>query len=46
VGAGGDYGYEGRIATYQGMLNTALDAATLRLVQSPGLKDALCHCGN
>jgi hypothetical protein len=45
-GTGGDYGYAGRIETYQGMLNAALDSATLRLAQSPGFKDALCHCGN
>jgi hypothetical protein len=45
-GAGGDYGYSGNIATYQGMLNSALDSATLRLVKSPGFKEALCHCGS
>jgi hypothetical protein len=45
-GTGGDYGYEGNVATYQGMLNSALDSATLHLVESPGFKDALCHCGD
>ena len=45
-GTGGDYGYAGRIETYQSMLNTALDSAVLHLAQSPGFKDALCHCGN
>jgi len=45
-GSGGDYGYAGSIENYQQTLNGALDAATLQLVQSPGFKDALCHCGN
>src|SRR5262245_32694953 len=42
----GDYGYSGSIDTYQGMLNGALDAATLRLAESKGFQNALCHCGN
>jgi len=42
----GDYGYSGNIDTYQGMLNAALDAATLRLAESKGFQNALCHCGN
>ena len=42
----GDYGYSGSIDTYQGTLNSALDAATLRLAESQGFQNALCHCGN
>jgi len=45
-GTSGDYGYAGNIDTYQGTLNGALDAATLRLTQSQGFRNALCHCGN
>jgi len=42
----GDYGYSGNIDTYQGTLNSALDAATLRLAESQGFQNALCHCGD
>ena len=43
-GSGGDYGYAGSIEDYQETLNSALDAATVQMAQSPGFKDALCHC--
>jgi hypothetical protein len=45
-GSGGNYGYAGSIEDYQETLNSALDAATVQLAQSPGFKDALCHCAN
>jgi len=45
-GTGGNYGYAGSIQNYQQTLNAALDNATLNLAQSPGFKDALCHCAN
>lgn len=45
-GTSGDYGYSGSIETLQGTLNGALDAATLRLAESQGFRNALCHCGN
>jgi hypothetical protein len=44
-GTSGDYGYAGNIQTYQGTLNGALDAASLRLSESSGFRNALCHCG-
>jgi hypothetical protein len=44
-GTSGDYGYSGSIETFQGTLNGALDAATLRLAESQGFRNALCHCG-
>jgi hypothetical protein len=43
-GTSGDYGYAGNIATYQGTLSGALDAATLRMAESQGFQNALCHC--
>jgi hypothetical protein len=45
-GQGGNYGYAGSIKNYQETLNSALDAATLRLTQSGGFKDALCSCAD
>jgi hypothetical protein len=45
-GTGGNYGYAGSIPDYQETLNAALDSASLKLVQSPGFKDALCQCAN
>lgn len=45
-GTAGNYGYAGSIPNYQQTLNAALDSASLKLLQSPGLKDALCHCAN
>jgi len=44
-GAGDNYGYAGSIVNYQETLNSALDAATLQLAQSPGFQGALCSCG-
>jgi len=43
-GSGGDYGYSGRIPTYQEMLNAALDAATLQMTHTQAFKDGLCQC--
>lgn len=43
-GTSGDYGYSGNVETYQGTLNGALDAASLRLAESPEFRNALCHC--
>ena len=45
-GAAGNYGYSGSILNYQETLNGALDAATVRMGQSQGFKDAMCHCSN
>jgi hypothetical protein len=45
-GTSGDYGYAGNIATYQGTLSGALDAATLRVAESQEFQNALCHCGD
>jgi hypothetical protein len=45
-GTSGDYGYAGNIETYQGTLNGALDAASLRLAESQGFRNALCQCGH
>lgn len=45
-GTAGDYGYAGNIATYQGTLSAALDAATLRMAEAQGFQNALCHCGD
>jgi hypothetical protein len=44
-GVGGDYGYSGSIENYQHSLNSALDAATLKIAQAQSFKDALCSCG-
>ena len=45
-GKGGNYGYAGSIVDYQETLNAALDAATLHMLNSSGLNDALCHCAD
>lgn len=45
-GAADNYGYSGDVVNYQETLNGALDAATLRMAQSQGFKDAMCHCTN
>lgn len=45
-GTSGDYGYAGNITTYQETLSGALDAATLRLAESQGFQNTLCHCGD
>lgn len=45
-GASSNYGYSGSIENYQETLNSALDAATLHLLDSPKFKDALCHCAD
>jgi hypothetical protein len=44
-GTAGNYGYSGNIQNYQETLNSALDAADLKLVESGDFKDALCKCG-
>jgi hypothetical protein len=43
-GVGDNYGYAGSVVNYQETLNSALDAATLNLAESPGFGAALCHC--
>lgn len=43
-GVGDNYGYAGSVENYQETLNSALDAATLNLAQSPDFGAALCHC--
>jgi hypothetical protein len=44
-GKSGNYGYSGSIVDYQETLNSALDAATLHLLNSASFNAALCHCG-
>lgn len=46
AGKAGNYGYAGSVENYQDTLNSALDAATLQMIQSQAFKDALCHCSN
>jgi hypothetical protein len=45
-GHGGNYGYSGSIVDYQETLNSALDAATLRMLDSASFNAALCHCAD
>jgi hypothetical protein len=45
-GASGNYGYSGSIVDYQEALNGALTDALLRMAQSQGFRDALCHCAD
>jgi hypothetical protein len=45
-GKGANFGYSGNIEDYQEMLNGALDAATLHILDSDGFKNALCHCAD
>jgi hypothetical protein len=45
-GASGNYGYSGSIVDYQETLNGALTDALLRMAQSQGFRDALCHCAD
>lgn len=40
-----NYGYSGSIENYQETLSEALERAVVTMAQSPGFKDALCHCG-
>ncbi len=44
-GKAGNYGYSGSVLDYQETLNSALDAATLHLLNSANFNAALCHCG-
>ena len=45
-GVSGNYGYSGSIVDYQETLNGALTAALLRMAESQGFRDALCHCAD
>lgn len=45
-GTSGNYGYSGSILDYQETLNGALNAATVHMAESPGFRDALCHCAD
>jgi hypothetical protein len=42
----GNYGYSGSIENYQETVNSALDAATKHLIDSPLFSNALCHCSD
>jgi hypothetical protein len=44
-GKAGNYGYSGSITNYQETLNSALDEATLHMLNSAAFNSALCHCG-
>ncbi len=45
-GKAGNYGYSGSIENYQETLNSALDEATLHMLNSARFSDALCHCAD
>lgn len=45
-GKAGNYGYSGSIENYQETLNSALDAATLHMLNSAAFNSARCHCAD